>query len=74
MSLFRERLAKEKENKKKLEMGYLPDNNPQAEFEQKLRESKHDLDAFTEYELQEFDPFFYKEKIDHSWADGKQSN
>jgi len=24
--------------------------------------------------LQEFDPFYYKEKIDKSWADGKQSN
>lgn len=74
MGLFRERQAKEKENKKKLEMGYLPDNDPQAEFEQKLRESKTDLDAFSEYELQEFDPFYYKEKIDKSWADGKQSN
>ena len=28
MSLFRERQAKEKENRKKLEMGYLPDNDP----------------------------------------------
>jgi len=61
MGLFRERLAKEEVNKFKLVMGYLPDNNPQEEFEQKLKQSKHGLDAFTEYELQEFDPFFYKE-------------
>lgn len=71
MSLFRERQNKERENRKKMEMGYLPDNDPKAEFEQKLKESDGNPDAFTEYEMQEFDPFFYKGKIDHNWSDAK---
>jgi hypothetical protein len=74
MELFRERELKELDLQRKQEMGYLPDSDPQADFERKLKEGIVKVDAFKEYEEQEFDPFYYEDKIDRSWADTKKSN
>lgn len=74
MELLREREIKEVELQRKLEMGYLPDCDPKAEFEKKLKEGTVKVDAFQEYEEQEFDPFYYEDKIDRTWADSKKSN
>ena len=74
MLYFREREQKKLDQQRRLEQGYLPSSNPQAEFEKKLKEDMVQVDAFKEYEEQEFDPFYYEDKIDRSWADTKKSN
>jgi hypothetical protein len=74
MRLFRERQRKEQEMRKKQELGYLVDYDPELEFQQKLRENTEKIDAFQEYEAQEFDPYYYQEKIDQTSIKGKRSN
>lgn len=75
MKLFREKKRKEAEVMRKQELGYLVNFSPEEEFLQKLKEGEKKIDAFKEYEEQEFDPFYYTEqRIDQESIKQSRSN
>lgn len=75
MELFRERKKKEEEISRRQEMGYLDNSDPEEEFLRKLKEGEKKIDAFKEYEEQEFDPYYYTEdRIDQESIGGSRSN
>lgn len=75
MKLLREKRRKEEEMRDRQDMGEYLSSNPEEEFLKKLKEGEKKIDAFKEYEEQEFDPFYYTEnRIDNESIRGVRSN
>lgn len=75
MKLFREKKRKEAEMLKRQELGYLDNFNPEEEFLKELKKSEKKIDAFKEYEEQEFDPYYYTHhRIDFESIQNSRSN
>ena len=75
MMLFREKQQREKELQRRHDMGYLIDEDPEADFLRKLKEGEKKVDAFKEYEEQEFDPYYYfRDRIDQECINESKSN